>query len=827
MKRITSIILFLFLFSSLVRSQNKTESNAGLYNTIQHSNDIMIKDLGDLTMVKGSKHIERYRWEVSNALNEDGTIIPQNVRIKNYLAQLSQQKAASAANWIPIGLTKWRCGNSGYNPGNGRLNAVTVDPNDSMTIYVCAASGGLWKSNDGGSTWNTNTDAFPVLGTSDIAVDPNNSDILYLATGDRDGLATYGVGVYKSIDGGATWNPSGLFNNFASEALVINAIEIDPQRSNVIYAGSNNGLYKTVDSGNTWTKVISSGKIMEVKVNSKDTNTVFAISRTKFYRSRDQGNSFVNITNGLVLSPVRIVMDITPADTAKVYILSAASYANNSKIYVSSDGGSSFVQKFSFDTKNLLGYREDGSGHASQAYYDLAIAVSKTDTNNVYVGGINVWHSTDCGVSWTSSTSWTYNTQGRYAHADIHSLDFYGNTLFCGSDGGIAKNRNNTAWKNLSSGLNISQIYNFSNSTDGHKISIACQDNGVNVSSNGVWSHVMGADGITTIVNPLDSNIVFLSVQKSKLYRSNTGGDDISFIFDPEDYNIASGFFTPIDMCRSKPNVLSIGLKNVYNTTDNGESWTKISSFANGSLCEIITIAPSSPNYTYLVKNNVFYFTHNAGTTWSQANGLGNGSIADIAVSVSDSLSVYVLVSNAHSKLFHSSNGGQSFTAMPNVLSNVSSRKIALENGIGHGIYLAAELGVYYTNDYLNSWVNYSDDLPFVKVNDIEIVNDKVRVATYGRGVWESDLYLTTSINTAESLKSKVSLSPNPTDGRFSINTEGLKISNIEIFNVAGALVQTYSNPLSYYSISNLVNGVYFIRITTDKGVVIKRLIKN
>jgi len=827
MKKITSIVLFLFLFSSFVRSQNKIEPNAGLYKTIQHSNEVKLKELGDLSIVKGSKHIERYRWEESNALNEDGTIIPQNVRIKNYLAQLRQQKVSSAANWIPIGLTEWRCGNSGYNPGNGRLNAITVDPNDSMTIYVCAASGGLWKSNDGGTTWNTNTDAFPVLGTSDIAVDPNNSDILYLATGDRDGLDTYGVGIYKSTDGGATWNPSGLFNNFSSEAFVINAIEIDPQRSNVIYAGSNNGLYKSVDSGNTWNKVISSGKIMEVKVNSMDTNTVFAISRTKFYRSRDQGNSFVNISNGLALSPVRIAMDITPADTAKVYIISAASNANNSKIFVSNDGGSSFIQKFSSATQNLLGYSEDGSGHASQAYYDLAIAVSKTDTNNVYVGGINVWHSIDGGLSWTSSTSWTYNTQGRYAHADIHSLDFYGNTLFCGSDGGIAKNRNNTAWQNLSSGLNISQIYGFSNSTDGKKIAIACQDNGVNVSSNGVWSHVMGADGISTLVNPLDSNIVFLSIQNGKLFISTTGGDNVNNVFNPEDDNISSSFFTPIDMCRSKPNVLSVGLADVYNTTDNGENWTKISSFTNSDFCKLITIAPSSSNYTYLVKNNVFYYTHNAGTTWNHTNGLGSGSIMDIAVSNSDSLSVYLLVSNMSSKIYHSVDGGQSFTVMPNVLSNVSSRKIALENGIGHGIYLAAELGVYYTNDFLSSWINYSDDLPFVKVNDIEIVNDKVRVATYGRGVWESDLYLTTSINTAESLKSKVSLSPNPTDGRFTINTKGLKISSIEIFNVAGALVQTYSTPLSYYSISDLVNGVYFIRITTDKGVVVKRLIKS
>ena len=830
MQKQTLLVLFLFLLSAQIIAQSIDKNSTDWYQNFQHSNTLNLKALGDISEIQGSKHLERYRWKETNALYENGTVIPQNKRIRDYLASLSQQKSTSQvnANWTPIGLTSWTCGNTGYNPGNGRINAITVDPNDSQTIYVCAASGGLWKSNDGGNTWNTNTDAFPVLGTSDIAVDPNNSNNLYLATGDRDGLDTYGVGIYKSIDGGSTWSPSGLFNNFADQSFIINALEIDPQRSNVIYAGSNGGLYKSTDFGNTWNKVINSTEIMEVKVNPLDTNTVFAVSKTSFYRSRNGGNSFQTISNGISSSPIRIAMDITPADTSRVYLFYAESIANNSKIYISNNGGNNFSESFNFSTKNLLGYEADGSDNSSQAYYDLAIAVSKTNANNIYLGGINVWHSTDGGNSWNISTKWEYNSEGKYAHADIHCLDFYGNTLFCGSDGGIAKNVNNSSWQNLSSGLNISQIYNFSSSTDGHKISIACQDNGINVSSNGKWTHVMGADGTTTKVNPIDSSIVFLAVQSCALFRSDSGGDNAVSIFNPSDYYLFAPFITPISLCKSEPNTLDIGLGNVYRTTNNGDSWTKISTFSDGSNCNVISTAPSSPNYIYLAKMSSFHYTHDGGNTWQEASGLGTGIITDIAISNTDSMNIYVLKSSTDSKIYHSTDGGQSFTQLPKVLSNISSKKIALENKGSNGIYIATDLGIKYTNDNLSNWVSYSDQLPFVKVTDIEIVNNKIRVATFGRGVWESDLYLTTSIKTSDNINNYITVFPNPTTNRFTISLKDnkLTINEIEIFNISGSHIKSYSHAQQNYSIKNLVNGIYFVNIKTNKGNIVKRIIK-
>ncbi|RUA32057.1 MAG: hypothetical protein DSY76_00815, partial [Bacteroidetes bacterium] len=819
--------LFIALSTSLFAQKTRIFSQE-LFQNIQHSNNVNIYELRNQKNTKLSKHIERYIWREHNSVDSKGNITPDNIKIKSFLEANSKiDNSKSLANWAPIGLTSWVCGNSGYNPGNGRINAVSVDPNNSQIIYACAASGGLWKTNDGGATWNTSTDQLAVLGTSDIAIDPNNTSVLYLGTGDRDGLHTYGVGVYKSTDQGSTWTPSGLFNNYASKALIVNALEIDPQRTNVIYAATNSGIYKSTNAGTNWTKVLSGSNYMEIKVNPLDSNTVFAISKTRFYRSQDGGNSFQMITSGIPSgNTIRLAMDIYPDDTAKVYILYASQTISNSKILVSTDGGTTFKERFKFNSKNLLGYASDGSDQHQQAYYDLTIAVSKTDSNDVYMGGINVWHSTDGGVSWNISSKWVYNTTGEYTHADIHSLDFYGGTLYCGSDGGVAKKTNNAGWVNLSSGLNISQIYNFSNSADGKKMAIACQDNGINIKSNGQWTHVMGADGIDVKISPIDSNNVFYSIQFGVVYNSSTGGDDGGLVFNPDDHFEYPGFVSPMSIYGSNNTTnIYLGLADVYTSSDNGQHWRNLS-FFNGVLnSEDIEVAPSDSNYIYIDKANDVKYTHNAGLTWKTSTGLGSGFVTDITVSRTNPLDVYVLKSSSNSKVYHSTDGGQTFTLLPTTL-NISANMILTEGGSLNGLYIATDFGVYYINDYLSSWVNYSDQLPYVKVTDMQIVNNKLRAATFGRGVWEADLYKTTSINSSQRIDNLVSISPNPTNDIFRINYKNIEIKDIMLFNVSGALVRSFDANQNSFSIGSLVNGVYFVRIDTNKGVIIKRIVK-
>lgn len=815
------------LFISLFITWTLSAQNGEWINRIQHSSKVNLRDMGDISDMRWSKHLERYRWKESNCLDENGFIIPQNKRIKDFLKQPQNRAAQSNGNWTPIGLESWTLGNSGYNPGNGRINAVTIDPNNPQVIFACAASGGVWKSNDAGETWNTNTDQFPVLGTSDVAIDPNNSNIIYLGTGDRDASDTYGVGVYKSVDGGASWEPSGLFNEYDNEAFIINALEIDPNHSNVIYAGSNNGLYKSIDYGENWHKVISSGSIMEIKVNTGNSNTVFVASKRFFFRSHNGGEDFEIISNGLQTSIGRIAMDITPADTSYIYLLIADGSSDFNGVFQSTDGGSSFTKKVGLDDINLLGYATNGSDDGTQAWYDLAIAVSETDKNRIFTGGVNVWTSGNGGNTWQNSSRWSFHSDATYAHADIHSLDTYGDVLVCGSDGGAFRNVNNTGWENISNGLNISQIYSFSNSLDGTRISTGCQDNGTNVSINGDWTHVKGADGMSTVINQNNPNIVYLSSQEGNFYKSTSGGDNNYSIFTPEDYGETGLWVTPIAISKSQPSTLVIGLENIFRSNNNGSTWTAISDFNDGEKFKKVVIAPSDPNYIYGTKDNHVYYTWNGGETWSEQTYPTLKPVTEIIVSETNPEDVYFLKSSSSSKVYHSINGGQSISPFYATFTHGSSSALIIENNELNGIYLGTEFGVYYNNDELNEWTLYSDQLPRVKVTDLEIVNNKLRAATYGRGVWESDLYSeTVNIKNTSSYKN-LKIFPNPTEDKLFIAADHLEVEKIQIFNTSGILVKSYENTQASYSFEHLVTGAYFVRVQTKDGqVIIKQVLK-
>ncbi len=816
--------LVISLFITIVLSgQNRT-----WVRDIQHSSSVNISKLGDISSYKWNKHLNRYRWKESNALDKNGNIIPQNTKIKHFLENKNQDRSLQTyGNWMPIGLETWTNGNSGYNPGNGRVNAVTIDPNNPQVIFACAASGGVWKSIDGGNTWNTNTDNFPVLGTSDVAIDPANSNIVYLGTGDRDGLDTYGVGVYKSTNGGSTWEPSGLFNNYESNALIINALEIAPTQSNIIFAGSNDGLYKSSDYGVNWHQVITGSEIMEVKVNPENPNTVFAVSKSYFYRSHDGGENFEIISNGLQTSIGRIAMDVTPADTAYIYLIIADGADDFNGVFLSTDGGTSFTKKVGIADINLLGYASDGSDDGTQAWYDLAIAVSEIDKNKIYTGGVNVWTSNDGGSNWTNYTHWVYNSNNTYTHADIHSLDTYGNTLTCGSDGGAFKNVNEGNWQNISTGLNILQIYSLSSSSDGTRISIGCQDNGTNLGINGDWTHVLGADGTSTIISPSNSNYVYLSSQNGNFKRSTSGGDNSSSIFTPSDYGESGIWVTPIAICNSQTSNLTIGLKNIFQSTNYGNSWSSISNFSDDENINTITIAPSDPNYIYAATDNHLYYTWDGGNTWQESGNPYLKPIVDIVVSNTNPLDVYFLKSSSYSRVYHSTDGGQTTEVIQGSIYQTSSSAMAIENNSDHGIYIGSEFGVYYTNNLLDSWIFYSDQLPNIKITDLEIVNNKLRAATYGRGVWETDLYTTSVGINSKSSNKEISVYPNPSNDFFSINSVNSKINTVQIFNTSGILIHTFTSPQKKYALDNLVSGVYFIRIQTkDKQVIVKQLIK-
>ena len=356
----------------------------------------------------------------------------------------------------------------GTKRGVGRINNLTFDPNNDNILWVGSPSGGLWKSIDGGLSWTSNTDLLPNLGVSDIAIDPTNSNIMYIITGDRDSDDTYAYGLMKSTDGGSTWNTTGLSFNVNS-AYRGNRILIHPNNTNILLVSTRKSGYgetfRSTDGGENWDMVLQGPNLISMEFNTSNPNIIYGVTTgtSKFYRSNDNGISWENMTYeaGLPNSGnSRAVVAVTPANSNVVYILYSSGNGGFGGLYKSTDGGYNFTLQS--DSPNILSWEVNGSGTDGQGTYDLALAVSPINENIVFTGGINIWKSVNGGVNWDISSHWYGNGGTEYVHADQHMLKYNPSNgiLYSGNDGGIYKSENNGSnWTDISDGLQITQFY--------------------------------------------------------------------------------------------------------------------------------------------------------------------------------------------------------------------------------------------------------------------------------------------------------------------------------------------------------------------------------
>lgn len=334
---------------------------------------------------KGWKVFKRWEWFWEQRVYPSGEF-PNPMQLYDESQRVAAFRGKSnsvlGGNWTEMGPSQSTGGYSGI----GRLSCVRIDPTNSNIIYVGTPAGGLWKSTNAGTTWTTNTDELPSLGVTDVLIDPANTNTMYIATGDGDGGDTYSVGVMESTDGGATWNTTGL-NWATSQARRISRLLMYPGSANMILAAGS-GIYKTTDSGVTWTQThASTHKDMEFKPG--DPSIVYAsTSSGTVRRSTNSGDTWTTLNNGIPTTGGRVALGVTPANPEYVYALYAASSGGGfGGMYRSTNAGNSWT--LMSNAPNLLGWEVDGSDANGQGSYDLAVAVSQTNPDEVYTGGVN------------------------------------------------------------------------------------------------------------------------------------------------------------------------------------------------------------------------------------------------------------------------------------------------------------------------------------------------------------------------------------------------------------------------------------------------------
>ncbi len=742
--------------NSTARATSKTTSKRS--HTIYEISDAFEAYWKDRDQnAKGSGYKPFMRWKAywEQMVHSDGTL-PTPAEYWNSFKNkqnLSGKTVNPTSNWTSIGpFTINSLG--GALTGLGRVNAVAVDPNNPDTWYLGAPAGGIWKSTDAGSSWVSLFDNFLQIGVSGIAIDPNDSNIIYITTGDDDAADSFSVGVFKSTDGGLNWNPTGLVADEGDVGLLMNEITIDPTNSNIVWVGTNDGLQKSTDAGVTWT-VMRNGNITDFRLKPGDSQTVYAVDRDSFFVTRNGGASFEEITDNLPEDSGRLAIAVTDDNPEVVYVVSANTGQNNfayQGLFKSTDSGATFVE-----TANTFDIFE-----SNQAWFDLAIEVNPADENEVYIGVLNIWKSTDGGDSFNQLNQWFSQTPS-YTHADIHTLKFFNGDLFCGSDGGIYVSEDNgTTFNDQTAGVAISQFYRLSVAkNDSGKMAGGLQDNSGFVRNNGAWSVYTQGDGMDYEVDPNNGNIIYGFVQfGGVLFITTNSGESVGRIGAPQDSNgnrIRGNWITPLAVS-SEGDVYS-GFDGVYKLESN--RWEKISGVGATNIDDI-EIDPNNPMIIYAVENEVIFRSTNGGTSFRILHTF-DSDISDLSINSLDGNILYVTTSNrvgiAQSRqqnlrgVFKLTIDGDNATAEDLTLNLPTDQAFFAVAHQGRDatnpVFVGTNLGVYRIDDTLTEWEDYFTGFPNTAVSDLEISLDEaiITASTYGRGIWQSPIPITAPDN--------------------------------------------------------------------------------
>lgn len=719
----------------------------------------------------GWKQFKRWEWYWEPRVDPTTGAFPKTTAadIRQEIRKTSATRVASG-DWSSLGPTT----TSGGYAGIGRLNCIAFIDGDNDRFYVGSPSGGLWKTTDGGTTWDVLTDDNDVLGVSDaIAIPTAGDDIIYIGTGDRDGGSMWSlggdqyndnnsIGVLKSTDGGTTWSTTALSFS-ASSRETVNRLLKHPTDDDIIYAATSDGLYKTTNGGTTWPLLYSTNKFVDLEFKPGDPTTIYGSTRGgDVYTSTNSGTSW---TNSLNLSAGRVEIAVSPDEPTWVYAVAANSSGGGfNSVWRSTNSGTSFSERFNSSSKNLLGWNCDGGDSGGQGGYDLCIAADPNDATIVFVGGVNTWKSTNSGAAWSINNHWSGTCSGSATnvHADKHFFAYQNgtSTLFECNDGGLYKTSNaGSSWSHLGSGLVISQLYRLgvSQTTDDDVIA-GLQDNGTKSMLSGTWNDVVGGDGFECAINPTDEDTQYGALYYGRVKRTTNGWGSSTDITLNSSYNgingiTESGYWcTPYLIDPNNDQTLYIGMDNVWKSTNQGNSWSAISSWGSESL-RSLTVAPSNSDYIYAAIPDEIHATTNGGTSWSEITGtlpVGSSDITYISVKDDDPSTIWVSMGNYNSHgVYESTDGGSTWTNISTGLPSIPVMCVIQnkQNTADVELYAGTDVGVYVKVGSAN-WTAFNTNLPNVVVTELDIYYNsgnpnlsRLRAATYGRGVWESELY--------------------------------------------------------------------------------------
>jgi photosystem II stability/assembly factor-like uncharacterized protein len=729
------------------------------------------------------------------------------------------------SDWSPLGPFQPYPGS--YVGGMGRVNAIDFHPTDPNIFYVGAATGGLWRTINGGQSWEPLTDNIPVLGISDVIVDPQNPDTLWIATGDRDGarrrIPTYTVGILMSPDGGQSWENTAL-NFELSEENVVTALAMDPANPDVLIALTLDGIWRTGDRGLTWTWTQTTGLFYDIEIRPDDPSIIFAsAAQDGIYRSLDGGHNWLELTAGLPSNGFnRIELAIAPSNPDRIYALYANDlapfYTGFYAMFRSDDGGDTWVMRA--DSPNILGWDIDDNGTGGQGWFALTMAVDPEDEDVVWTGSVNIWKSIDGGDTWNTATYWVHDNGLPYIHADHHILKFRDMVLYSGNDGGIYRYSDlNDEWTDQSYMLAISQVYrlgSYQGSEDVELIITGNQDNGSKQYDEGDWRPILGGDGFDGGIDPVNNQIQYGSIYYGDFYRSLDGGDtwnDMNF-----GVNSPAAWITPFVIDTTVAGRLFRGHRGVFKSNNWGDSWDGTNQLTIDYI-RAVAVAPSDTSRVYACDWLYTFFASDDGGESFSSMFFPGMKPTYLAVAPDNPEKVYATngLFMAGAKVFVTEDAGVSWNNITGDLPNIPFNCIVIDPDRPQHIYLGSDLGVYFSADAGETWEQYNMGLPNVIVNELEIHRNSgtLLAGTFGRGTWrspiEGDETSVAEVELVPSTWTVTALYPNPFNSSAvaHITVPESGTLTVNLYNMLGQRVRTLYD-------GSVGRGVYSINVQAD-----------
>ncbi len=887
-----SVVLLFIVFCNLLNAQPFIQKKQGQALTfkemqLQFSDWSQNKDLKNTRYWKYFKRWENDMQMHTNAKGElaDPSIyINECVKAANEKQIIKSNKFLSSA-WSPTGPFAVPDNLTGYmENGIGRINCIAFHPTDPNTYFIGVAQGGVWKTTNNGLSWTPLTDNLPILRISDICIDPNDVNTMYISVCDfeyidvalnidgRKRNTHYGLGVYKTTDGGTSWQPTGLsFQLTQGDASLIRKIIVNPANSNQLVAAGVSGIYKSGNGGTSWTQVHDS-LFWDLVQDPIVPSTLYAASGWLFssnygyaaiYKSTDFGLTWTELNTGIPPTGLvqRIKLAIAPSDHTCIYAMCVDANEGSYGIYKSIDSGNNW--NYINSGLNVL-ESNDGYGSGGQGTYDLGFAINATDKNILYVGGINVWVSADGGQNFDPASHWTLY-YGPTLHGDIHFIEVQPVTgdIFVCNDGGLYKTSNlisqtwadaqngnlwPTQWSNISNGMQVTSFYRLSSSknTTG-RLMAGAQDNASFYFDGLTWHTIFGGDGMDNYLDPVDDNSVLGSSQYGNFYLSNDGGYSGSNI-NANVNSESSEWVSPIVADYNLPGTLFVGCTNVNRSDDNGNSWYSLTALPSNGIHdnEVSALAVANTNglmlyaarrirYEYGSPAGM-YNSADGGFSWNDITaGLPDSLyITSVDVSKSDENTAFVSFAGFSNglKVFKTTNAGITWQNISYNLPNIPINCIKTLSSTDN-LIIATDIGVYVFDHLSNIWVNMSVGLPNVIVSDIEFNEalNKMYVSTFGRGIWETEFNPFVKTPELKQTEININLFPSLNNGTFTIKLETKEFDNeklnLEVIDITGkkAYKTVLEGKTEYQIKLNLLSGMYFAKISNNKISGVKNFI--